>query len=122
MLEPSSFVQKYVVEKMPAINSRQILEALEFHTTTFPQKILQQCNANITMRFCLKLPGKETKADLQRIADAAFASLESIQINLVIFYFYKRNGIPKERMRALILASFFLILKLALLSSANCHI
>ena len=58
----------------------------------------------------------------QRIGDAAFASLASIQINLVIFYFYKRNGIPKERMRALILASFFLILKLALLSSANCHI
>ena len=89
---------------MPAINSRQILEALEIHTT-FPQKILQQCNANITMRFCLKLLGKETKAELQRIADAAFASLESIQINLVIFHFYKRNGIPKERMRGLILAS-----------------
>ena len=103
---------------MPAINSRQILEALEFYTTTFPQKILQQCNANITMRFCLKLPGKETKAELQRIADAAFASLESIQ-NLVIFYFYKRNGIPKERMRGLILAS---ILNLKTRSAFECQL
>ena len=33
------------------------------------------------MRFSLKVPGKETKAELQRIADAAFASHESIQIN-----------------------------------------